>query len=74
MNRSGQGGSRVDSGRAWPWPADGGEMEVEWPEMPTAPRREGKGEGNRLSAQYRVYRERYKGSGIGEKTKREYQQ
>ena len=50
-NRSGQGGSRVDSGRAWPWPADGGEMEVEWPEMPTAPRREGKGEGNRVSEQ-----------------------
>ena len=44
-NRSGQGGSRVDSGRAWTRPADGGERQLEWPEMATAPRREGKGEG-----------------------------
>ena len=50
-NRSGQGGLRVDSGRVWTWPADGGEMEVEWPEMPTAPCREWKGEGNRVSEQ-----------------------
>ena len=74
-NQSGQGGSRVYGGRTWRWPAMGGERQVELPEKPTAPRREGRSlESVEMeSEQWRVYQLRYRASGIGRAPKRVYQ-